>query len=166
MPVARKKKTQDDFSKDPENGEWEKPGPKMDPDAAAIASAISKINKRERTGVVLNWNPKWTRKHNLPPFTFYFFDDKLAVDFFNREAEEMDALHDDLTQRQKGEIASKSSLCAQNEVTYLYLGPDDDLDLVQLAAKLGKTSFKKGQAQQRKAAKDASDGIEEEGDDF
>lgn len=165
--VAGAKRKASRFEIDSETGEWEKPGPSMDPEAAAIASAISKIKKREKAApVILKWNPRWLKKEQLTPFSFYFFEDALIVDLFNRDKVEMDALEDDLTQRQREEIAAKSVLCSANKIQYLFLGPDDDLDMVQLAAKLGTTTRKKGEGPQRKSRRVMPDEIQEEENDF
>lgn len=157
-----KKMKDDGFAKDKIAGEYEKPGPRMDSDASAIAAGLTKLKKRDKTGVVLNWLPPWARKANIPPFSFYFFEDGLVVDTFGRDQDEMDALADDLNQSQRQEVSQKTVLCPQNGLKYLHLGPDDELDMTQLAAKLGKTNFKKGARQERPKAKVSGDGIDEE----
>lgn len=137
----------DRFAEDEVGGEYEKPGPRTDPDAAAIAAAISDIKKRAQTGVVLKWRPPWLAPVNGQAFSLYFFEDKLAIDFINRgqvQGSDMDALADDLSPAQRAEVAAKMKLCAEHGISYICLGPDDELDKVQLAAKLGATSFKKG----------------------
>lgn len=134
----------DRFKKDKIEGEYEKPGPTMDPEAGAIAAGLSKLTNRAQTGVVLNWLPKWAKKEGLGAFRFFFFQDKLAIDSFGRDRDEMDALSDDLTQEQRAEILAKTALCGRNGIKYLALGPDDELDMTQLAALMGKTKFKKG----------------------
>lgn len=158
----KKKQPADKFAQDQIGGEYEKPGPKMDPDAAGIAAVLSKISKREQTGVVLNWRPQWLPQNVGKPFSFYFNEDKLAVDTFSRDVAELDALTDDFSQEERQEIAAKTVLCQEQGVAYLTLGPDDDLDPVKVAAKIQKVSFKKGQRPQRT---EEHDGIREEGND-
>lgn len=131
----------------------------MDPDAAGIAAMLSKINNREKTGVVLSWRPNWLKVGDAKPFTFYFHQDNFAVDSFNRDVEEMDALADDFTYEQRQEIALKTVLCNQHGVSYLAIGPDDELDPMTIAAKIGKVKFKKGS---RSARPSQDDGIVEE----
>lgn len=162
---ARSKKGGDAFAKDEIVGEYENPGPQTNPDGAAIAKALATITKSESVarGFVANWLPLWVKREGLKAFTFFFFEDKLAVDFFNRDRKEMNALEDDLTHEQRQEIAHKTVLCSKNGIAYLSLGPDDDLDVVQLAAKIGKTTYKKGA---RSARASTGDGIEEEGNDL
>jgi hypothetical protein len=151
----------DAFAEDPVGGEYEKPGPRMDPDAAAIATVVSELKKRANTGVVLRWRPGWL-KGDVQPFSFYLFEDKLAIDFFNRDVPkgaELDALADDITPAQRAEVVVKSSLCAQHGLAYMALGPDDELDRLQIAAKLGVTTVKKGA---RPARTMGGDGYSEE----
>lgn len=157
-------KNQDAFAADKIAGEYEKPGPKMDSDAEGIAKALSKLKSRASTGVVLNWLPPWAAKANVNAFSFYFFEDKLVVDSFSRDRVEMSALDEDFTQAQRDEIANKTVLCQKNKISYLTLGPDDELDMTQLAAKLNKTTYKKGAHQRSKVAagRDMGDGISEE----
>lgn len=137
------------FEQDELVGEYEKPGPRTDPDGARIASALSEIKKRSKpTGWVVAWRPPWSCK----AFSFYFIEDKLAVDFFNRDQPkdaELDALADDLTPEQRQEVADKGALCNKHGVRYMHLGPDDELDKVQLAARLGILSYKKGERKAR-----------------
>lgn len=149
-----KRKGRAKFQDDEFVNEYAKPGPRVDQDASAIAAAISEIKKRGTTGFLE------TRKAKL--LSLYFFEDGLIVDLFNRDqpaGAEMDALQDDLTGEQKQEIGRKVSECAARGLRYLHLGPDDELDKVQLAAKLEMTSFKKGD---RRARKGGGDGFTEE----
>lgn len=161
-----KKKAKDAFAKDRIDGEYEKPGPRVDQDAAAIASGLSKINKRAQTGFVLNWLPVWAKQAQVPAFSFFFFEDKLAVDSFGRDREEMDALQDDFTLAQHQEMHKKTVMCGENGIRYIALGPDDELDITQLAARIGRTTFKRGSKQvavgAAAGAGAAGDGIEEE----
>lgn len=161
-----KKKIKDEFARDKIGGEYEKPGPKIDQDAAGIAEGLSRIFKREKTGFVLNWLPVWAKRAQVPSFSFFFFEDKLAVDSFGRDVEEMDARDDDFTKAQLEEIAKKTFLCRDNEIKYIALGPDDELDITQLAARMGRTTFKRGSKQvavgAAAGAGAAGDGIEEE----
>lgn len=149
----------DKFAKDRIGGEYEKPGQTVDSDAGWIAAQLSKLVGRATTGFVLRYCPSWIKRAGLRPFDFYFFDDKLVVDSFGRDRREIDALEDDLTQAQKEEIAHKTLLCSENGVAYIHIGPDDELDVVTLAAKIGKTKFKKGD---RPARSRSEDGISDE----
>jgi hypothetical protein len=156
----------DEFAQDEIEGEYAKPGPRVDPEAAAIAAAISEIRRRERTGFVEKWRPAWLLKAlpNAQPFSLYFFDDKLVVDFINREqpaGAELDALADDMTPAQRSEVLAKAQACGEQGIRYMHLGPDDEMDKLQLAAKLGATICRKAD---RKALHQApgGDGITEE----
>lgn len=169
--MTRKKKSTkragDRFAQDEIVGEYSKASTPVNSDAAAIASGLSQLSKRAKTGWVEDWIPTWAKRAKLPPFMFYFNEDKLAVDFFNREHDrELDALADDLTPDQRQEISHKTTLCGEHGIGYLILGPDDELDITQLASKVGKTTYKKGSERtlSRAGAKDAGDGISEEGD--
>lgn len=140
---GRGSKVLDKFRFDEKKDEFERPGPQIDADFRGIALGLSKLNERANTGFVLKWRPLWLKKEGLPAFGAFFMDDRLAVDLFNRDRKEMDALADDLTQAQKNEVAFKTALCKVRNIRYLYLGPDDDLDIVQLAARIGKTKVVK-----------------------
>lgn len=211
------------FEADEVEGEYAKPGPRMDRDAARIAAMISDIKKREQTPVVINWRPPWLRGslaaaawraekqareaesanraarakspqddrevqeadmrlalsndsvrmmgfarrkyQDTPAFGFYFYQDKLAVDLLDRDdgaPAEMDALADDVSAADRQIAAIKTALCAEHGVRYLSLGPDDELDAVQVAAKLGATTFRKGLSPARRRG--GGDGFSEEGD--
>lgn len=159
-----KKKRGDAFAKDKIEGEYSPQGPKVDPGANAIAQGLSKLTKRVSTGFVINWLPPWAKKAKVNPFSFFYFEDRLAVDFFGRDREEMDAMADDLSQSEREEIATKTSLAGEHGVRYLVIGPDDELDMTQLAAKIGRTTVKrdpdaKPPVRQRR---NATDGISEE----
>lgn len=149
--------------------EYDNPGPSMDADAADIAFALSKITGRTKTGVVLNWRPAWLKKEGIAAFSFFFFEDRLAVDSFNRDRKELDALQDDLSPEQRKAVVSKTALCAANGIKYLAIGPDDELDGTTLAAKIGRTTFKKGGKMEARVAVGAGrqpaqqdDGFQEE----
>lgn len=162
MPMAKKKVKGDVFAQNQPEHEYDKPQPlPLDPDAARIAAMLSKINGRETSPSVTCWKPRGLPK-GTKPFGFYFIDDKLAVDFFNRDKKELDALEDDLTGEQQQEVAEKTLYCSQNGLAYIHIGPDDELDALMLAAKIGKANFKKGARPERPSAKD---GITEEVND-
>ena len=96
-------------------------------------------------------------------FALYFIEDKLAVDLFDRDQgadAEMDAGSWGMTALQQIEANLKASLCAKQGILYLALGPDDELDKVQLAAKLGMLTAKRGTHVRTKA--NSQDGITEE----
>lgn len=158
------KVVRDKFAQDEIEGEYEKPGPRVDPDAKAISEGLSKLANRPTTGFVTSWLPKWGKRAKIDSFAFFFFEDRLAVDMFGRDREEMDALNDDFTLAQRAEIAAKTFHCGENGIRYLVLGPDDELDMTQLAAKIGKTTFKRGQQQARPkvGSRATGDGISEE----
>lgn len=144
--VTGRKPKRDKFAEDDAiPGEYAKPGPDVDSDFRGIALGLSKLGGRDTTGLVLSWLPPWAKRAKLPAFGAFFMVDRLAVDLFNRNRREMSALEDDLTQVQKEEIAGKTALCQKFGIKYLHLGPDDELDIVQLAAKIGKTTFKRPQ---------------------
>ena len=154
----------DAFVEDEEiEGEYDNPGPReVDPDVARIATAISEIKKREKTGYLAPSNFAWLKSAGLPQFTAFFLEDKMALDLFNRETKpgaEMDALEPDLTPGQQAEIAKKTRLCQDFGMAYVVLGPDDEFDKVQLAAKLGLTTARRGAKTVRTPG---GDGITEE----
>ena len=236
----QQKRSRDAFAEDEiHEGEYENPGPRVDPDAARIAAMISDIKKRPGpTGFVVKWSPKWLKRANavaneaavhalaetqrqankpieandvkgllvhMPQlsklearqriaseramrvqmagdnvrttqlalqqsadagaFAIYFFEDKLAVDLFDRQqadGAELDAQGWGLTPLQQIESGLKSRLCSERGILYFALGPDDEFDKVQLAAKMNMLTFKKsGQQAGRKAAQ-SQDGITEE----
>ena len=214
-----KKRRRDAFREDEiQEGEYETPGPRIDPDAARIAAMLSEIKKRQGpSGFVLNWSPQWLKRANAVAneqavktlaearkelseakddkersqgnmrvqmasetvrntqlalqsgpdagaFGFYFLDDKLAIYIFDSEEgddREMDAMSLGMTPAHQIEAGLKTSLCSKRGILYIALGPDDELDKVQLAAKLGVLTVRKGEQSARMAAK-TRDGITEE----
>ncbi len=164
---TRKGSHPDAFLKDKKSGEFEKAGPRVDVDADFFAKALSKIRGREKTGFVLNWLPPWAKKNKIDPFSFYFYEDGLALDVFNRNGGEMDALADDFNPAQREQITKKTAFCQEYGVSYMVLGPDDEADETQIAAKVGRTTYRKGSNQVSRTSgkpSDDGDGIAEEGD--
>lgn len=162
---SRKGSSPDAFLKDKKAGKFDKPGPRIDADADFFSRVLSKIKGREKTGFVMNWLPPWAQKAGIEPFSFFFYEDGLALDCFNRNGGELDALADDYTPAQRAQIMKKTAACGEFGVSYMPLGPDDEPDETQIAAKIGRTTFRKGSNQVRaRAGAPAGDGIDEEGD--
>lgn len=141
----RTKKT-DPFLQDKVSGEYDSPPPQTKEEPRNLAAMLSRISKREKTGWVEQWVPPWLKGEKVPAFDYYFFEDKLAVDAFGVDKTEIDYLSSAYTPQEQEEMARKQALCSENGVVYLYLSPEDNPDLVQLAAKLGKTKFGRKEA--------------------
>jgi len=129
------------FEYDPkEVAEYSKPAPRQDPEGAAIAIALSRLNGRHATGYVIDWRPVWLA--GLDAFRYFFHEDLLVVDTFSVPGGEMDVF-DSTPAWMEEMIAKKAQLCAERGLIYVPVRPDEELDTVQLAAKIGKTRIKK-----------------------
>lgn len=100
--------------------------PQENKEAQAIADLLSRLSGRTKTGYAVSYRPAWAK--TVPAFTYYFYDDKLAVDAF-----------DDLKApaEMEGEILAKAVLCAQHDARYLAVRPEDELDMFHVQAVLG-----------------------------
>jgi hypothetical protein len=140
--TARVKRT-DGFLEDRIPGGYENPGPQTREEARRLSEIISQLKRREKTGWVENWSAPWLAGTNLPPFDYFFFEDRLAVDAFGMDLAEIDYINGPLTPQEQEEVARKQSLCSEHGVAYLALNPEDNPDRLQIAAKLGLTTLKK-----------------------
>ena len=134
-----------DFDHDLEGlrGEYEPPNPTRDRDGVAIAQFLSRLARREKTGWVTNWRPVWGK--DVRPFRYFFFEDLLLIDTYEAEfgppGSDVDVLRE--SPAMEADITAKMVLCAENGFTYVAVRPDEELEMVQLASRLGQTKVKK-----------------------
>lgn len=121
--------------------EYAKPAPRQDAEGQAISQFLSRMNGRAATGYVVDWQPTWLE--GLDAFKLFFYDDKLVIDIFSSTRREIEVFDDSVPPGTEQQIARKSALCAERGLIYVPVRPDEELDTVQLAARLGKTKVKK-----------------------
>lgn len=130
------------FEYDPEELlEHAKPAPRQDPEGQAISQFLSRMMGRVATGYVVDWRPGWLGE--LDAFKLFFYDDKLVIDIFSSTRREIEVFDDSVPPGTEQQIVKKSALCAEKGLIYVPVRPDEELDTVQLAARIGKTKVKK-----------------------
>ena len=121
--------------------ERSKPAPRGDVEGTLISQALSRINERAQTGFVTDWKPEWLPAE-VDPFRYFFFEDKLIVDAFSVPVKEMDVMAP-TAQWIERNISIKGPLCDKAGLIYIPVRPDEELDMVQLAARIGKARITK-----------------------
>lgn len=139
--IARKRKP--GFEDDPEDfRERSKPPPRQDPEGGAVAMMLCRLTGRSVTGYVVDWRPRWL-PGDVDAFKYYFHEDGLIIDAFALPGvKDMDIMSSTPTWIED-QIAIKAPLCAKQGLTYIAVRPDEELDAVQLAARIGKTRITK-----------------------
>ncbi len=138
---VRKRKRVDGFEVEPEDFRQTSRPPSRDPEAMAVAGVLSRINGRQVTGWVESWRPRWLPSE-VEAFKFYFHEDNLILDPFTLQTKDLDVM-DSMPAWVEQQIEIKGKLCAERGLIYIAVRPDEDLDAVQLAARLGKTKVLK-----------------------
>ena len=120
-----------------------KPHPIKDKEGAIVADCIRRLTGRAQVGFVTRWSPEWAK--DVRPFRYFFFEDKLCVDVYEDEygapGTDVDVMIDSVDMEK--DIQRKQELCAEKDLAYVAVRPDEEFDAVQLAAKLGRTKVRK-----------------------